>query len=70
VDQARSNGYSVDVDCYILGVTVVSAPIVRDNGVSNLLVVVGLSERLNGKIDVIGRELVAQADRLARRMDG
>ena len=69
VEQARRAHFSTDMDCYIRGVTVVSAPILRGSRVRNLLVVVGLTERLQGKVESIGRELVEQAAVVAERLE-
>lgn len=69
VEEARRKRFSVDADRYILGVTVVSAPVLRDKiGVKNLLVVVGLSERIQGMTEAIGEELVVEAAAIARLM--
>jgi hypothetical protein len=57
------------MNCYIHGVSVISAPVLRGSRVSNLLVAVGLTERLQGKVEGIGRELVAQAALVAERLD-
>jgi DNA-binding IclR family transcriptional regulator len=68
VEQARRARFSSDVDCYIRGVTVISAPVLRGPHVRNLLVIVGLTERLQGKVEGIGRKLVQQAGRIAERL--
>jgi DNA-binding IclR family transcriptional regulator len=68
VEQARCARFSRDVDRYIRGVTVISAPVLRGPQVHNLLVTVGLTERLQGKVERIGRKLVQQAGRIAERL--
>lgn len=69
VELTRQAGYGVDVDRYILGVTVVSTPIRRDERVTHMLVVVGLTERLRTRIDEIGREIVRIAGKIERELD-
>ena len=66
---ARQQRFSVDSDQYIHGITVVSAPVLHGPIVENLLVVVGLTDRLQSKIGKIGRELVEQAALIARRLN-
>lgn len=68
VFQARRAGFGVDVDQYILGVTVVSAPVITGEAVSHALVVVGLSERLRDQVDEIGSELVRLANEVAGQL--
>jgi DNA-binding IclR family transcriptional regulator len=68
VDEARRAHFSTDINCYIRGVTVISAPILRGSRVRNLLVAVGLTERLQGKVDSIGRQLAEQATLIAERL--
>ena len=61
--------FSTDINCYIRGVTVIAAPILRGSQVRNLLVVVGLTERLQGELDSIGKELLEHAAFVAERLE-
>lgn len=70
VAEAGRLGYGLDIDQYILGVTVVSAPIATGGRVSHALVVVGLSERLRDRAGEIGPDLVRLAAETGRRLDG
>jgi DNA-binding IclR family transcriptional regulator len=68
VEAVKQTRFGVDADRYIFGVTIISAPVLRGTRVSNLIVAAGLSERLRGRVQDIGSELVEQAEILARRM--
>ena len=69
VEAAKRTGYGVDIDQYILGVTVISAPVTAEGRASHALVVVGLSERLRDRADGIGAELRRLAEDVSRRLD-
>jgi DNA-binding IclR family transcriptional regulator len=69
VKEARRARFSTDINCYIRGVTVIAAPILRGSQVRNLLVVVGLTERLQGEVDSIGKELLEHAAFVAERLE-
>lgn len=69
VERTRATGFGVDVDCYILGVTVVSAPVRTKSEVTHALVVVGLTERLRDGTDAIGAELVRLAGDISRELN-
>ncbi len=70
VDAARQRGFAIDAGHYILGITVISAPIIRGGRVSHALVVVGLSERIRGKSADIGATLRRVAQETSNRMSG
>jgi DNA-binding IclR family transcriptional regulator len=69
VKEARRARFSTDINCYIRGVTVIAAPILRGSQVRNLLVVVGLTERLQGEVDSIGKKLLEHAALVAERLE-
>lgn len=69
VAETRRLGFGIDTDQYILGVTVISAPIFLNDRVSHALVVVGLTERLRQETDAIGREIMAIAQEISRQMN-
>lgn len=69
VAATRTQGYGLDVDQYILGVTVISAPVLTEQGVSHALVVVGLTERLRDERAAIGRDLVRLADEVSAKLN-
>lgn len=69
VRAAREAGFGVDVDNYILGVTVVSAPIRVGAEVAHALVVVGLTERLRDQAAAIGAELARIGHTIEERLD-
>lgn len=67
VESAKRNGFGVDIDQYIVGVTVVSAPIFLGGRMSHALAVVGLTERLRPEHQSIGREIVRIASDISRQ---
>ena len=69
VESTRQVGFGLDIDQYILGVTVVSAPVMKGGEVTHALVVVGLSERLRERTDEIGAELARLAAEVSRRLE-
>lgn len=49
IDAVRRNGYSLDDGDYIRGVSILSVPVIRSNGVmSHAMVVVGVREQVHG----------------------
>ncbi len=69
VETTRKTGFGLDVDQYILGVTVISAPVSTRGRLSHALVVVGLTERLRSTADAIGRDLVEIASGVSERLN-
>ncbi|WP_210261049.1 IclR family transcriptional regulator [Enterovirga aerilata] len=69
VEDARANGFGVDIDQYILGVTVISAPIFLGGRLSHALVVVGLTERLRSNVRSIGQDIVRIANEISHQMN-
>ena len=69
VAETRGRGYGIDVDQYILGVTVISAPISVGGRIANALVVVGLTERLRDGTNGIGEELVRLAGEISAQLN-
>jgi len=70
VEATRVNGYAVDEGQYLKGVTVVAAP-ARDaaDAVSHVVVLVGVIEQVREiGIEALGREIVAVADGLSRKL--
>lgn len=70
VEQTRSDGYAIDQDQYIAGVTVLSAPVFGVGGrLANCLVVVGISGQLQEQTLLrIGRHLRDSAVQLSRQL--
>lgn len=71
VARTRDVGYAVDSGNYIMGVTVVAAPVLRTDGrPSHALVAVGLSGAVErAGADVIGADLLVAAHSLAERLN-
>lgn len=69
VAATKALGFGLDTDQYILGVTVISAPILAGQSVVHALVVVGLTERLRDRSAEIGRELVRLAADVSRELN-
>jgi DNA-binding IclR family transcriptional regulator len=69
VEETRRNGYAVDRDSYISGVTIVAAPVMSARRVSHSVVAIGLSEQLKEQAaGKLGQELVLLGKELSRRM--
>ncbi|MBM0204694.1 hypothetical protein JNW90_17625 [Micromonospora sp. STR1s_5] len=69
VEEAKRKGFGVDIDQYILGVTVISAPVSVGSRVSHALVVVGLTERLRPDVQSIGQDIARIANEISRQMN-
>jgi DNA-binding IclR family transcriptional regulator len=70
VGATRVKGYAVDEGGYLKGVTVIAAP-VRDaaDAVSHVVVLVGVIEQVREiGVEALGREIVAVADGLSRKL--
>lgn len=66
----REAGYAVDEGCYIAGVTVIAAPVMRRGRVTHALVVVGVSDQLRRVgASALGEELRARAEELSNRLE-
>jgi DNA-binding IclR family transcriptional regulator len=66
----RKAGYAVDEGCYIAGVTVIAAPVMRSGRLTHALVVVGVSDQLRRLgVSALGEELRARAEELSSQLE-
>ena len=71
VEATRVAGYAVDEGQYISGVTIVAAPVLSRGGVTNVLVILGVSEQLRRiGAAAIGEALRRRAAELSERLEG
>ena len=69
VDATRRNGVAIDTDNYIVGFTVVAAPVLHGKDVRRAVSVVGPSRRLSGKtLTEIKRATKLAANRVAEQL--
>ena len=69
VEATRANGYAVDADTYISGVTIIAAPVIVQGRVAYAVIAVGLTEQLRrSSVAKLGKELVAVAANLSNRL--
>ena len=70
VEQTRRAGYAVDDGHYISGIAIVAALVPSRAGVKNVLVIIGLGERLRrAGYDAVGEALRAGAVELSERLE-
>ena len=72
VELARKQGWSIDRDNFMTGITVLAAPILTPNGrLSHTLVAVGLSSQFNSDFTTeLGKQMQSEAQALSRMVLG
>lgn len=71
IEATRRSGFAVDDGRYIMGVTIVAAPIAMPNETVSALVLVGVSEAMRqAGLTQIGQDLRERAAQLSRRLAG
>ena len=70
VEETRRRGYGLDIGNYILGITIVAAPILTDeNNVIGALVSVAVSDQMKGPaLEALARDLQTTTSRVQRQL--